>query len=113
LRHVRATLYQYDFTRMPSAWARRLPATAIFGESAAREEWWTRTRGREYVGAFERGDKAVGEFLRASGVPRRVSTREPVLRPALWPWEGAGGSLVERPSLLSACALSGHCPRAL
>jgi hypothetical protein len=65
-KRVRATLYHYDFTRVPSAWARRIPRVSMLpancsvlgpwvggGPDCAR--WWTRTRVREYVPPVDRG----------------------------------------------------------
>ena len=56
---VRATLYHYDFTRVDSPWARRLPHATVLPENCSFlgpfaggrgcEEWWTRVRVREYM----------------------------------------------------------------
>ncbi|KAL1496713.1 hypothetical protein AB1Y20_014306 [Prymnesium parvum] len=63
-RRVRASLYHYDFTRLPSPWAARLPhAAAVRGECVAAwraatgwggggapcDHWWVRRRVGEYV----------------------------------------------------------------
>lgn len=64
-KRVRATLYHYDFTRVPSAWARRIPQVTTLptncsalgpwvggGQECAR--WWVRTRVKEYVPPVDR-----------------------------------------------------------
>ena len=65
---VRAHLYHYDFTRVRSPWAKRIPGARMqpancswlgpyrfdSGGGAACRQWWRRTFVREYVGALDR-----------------------------------------------------------
>jgi|ERR1711924_176072 len=49
---IRAWYYHYDFTRLPSPWASRIPGTKsinVTRGSAEHEQWWTRSRQGEYL----------------------------------------------------------------
>lgn len=114
--HVRASRYEYDFARVPSPWARRLPTAVLVGESghggaepAHAAQWWVRRNRREYVRPFARGDGEVRRFLDAHGLPDRPMRSRPEPQPPLLPRLGAAVALREAglPGLLRACALGG------
>lgn len=90
---VRATLYHYDFTRLPSPWASRIPdAPILAGNCSARwttltgwsgkshtadgrkaktpscRNWWRRTKVREYVPAVSR-ETLLSQVVSQQGWP--------------------------------------------
>ena len=64
---VRATLYDYDFTRLNSSWARENPH-AVIASAGSNLEWWTRSNPREYLPALEKSNPSVQDFLKGTGL---------------------------------------------
>jgi len=76
---VRARLYHYDFTRLNTTWARRIPNTSIEASKESSDDdtgtslwadffrfpdnYWTRTYMREYTMAIEGNNTSVTAFL--------------------------------------------------
>ena len=71
---IRAILYDYDFTRLNTSWARRTPFTEIIEDDDSTNEserWWTRRNGREYFPALEANNPSLEQFLQAHGISKR------------------------------------------
>lgn len=93
--HARALLYEYDFTRIPSPWARRVPGAVLVGEAgpsgappARAEQWWARTEAPStYLAPFALDDARVGAYLASRGLPARTRARAAPREapPPLWP----------------------------
>ena len=63
MKAVKATLWDYDFTRVDNAWNRKIPGVEIGGDN-----WWSRKNPREYVPVLEKGNGSVKAFLEGSGI---------------------------------------------
>jgi hypothetical protein len=59
---VKATLWDYDFTRSSSEWNDRIPGVTIVGGNS--DVWWSRKNPREYLPVLEKGNNSVKEFLK-------------------------------------------------
>ena len=66
MKAIRATLWDYDFTRTENEWNGRIPGVEM-EEASGGENWWSRKNGREYTPVLEKGNASVKEFLRAHG----------------------------------------------
>jgi hypothetical protein len=67
---VRATLYHYDFTRLDTAWARRIPGvTVVKGGASWRPlaQVWARERVGQYLPPLERDNPSLRQFLQQAG----------------------------------------------
>ena len=62
--HIRAYLYDYDFTRIDNEWNRRIPGVEVLTKSSW-PRWWSRKNKREYIPAVEKGNASVKEFLKS------------------------------------------------
>ncbi|ETW04793.1 hypothetical protein H310_03930 [Aphanomyces invadans] len=75
---VRAQLYNYDFTRWNTSWARNVPhvevlrtrtnSTAANGTALA-SPWWTRTFVKEYLPAVDLNNPSLNKFIQSFGWP--------------------------------------------
>lgn len=81
-KRVRAWLYHYDFTRLDTPWARRIPGARLLNISDAHhhDEWWTRSRVREYVPSVSLAD--LEDVVRRQGWPAKTRQRQAALRRA-------------------------------
>lgn len=75
---IRAVLYDYDFTRWNTSWARRIPGaeiipyTDMFGlQSRNTKPYWFRTNAREYLPPLEKDNPSMIHFLKSHGLPYR------------------------------------------
>lgn len=59
---IRASLYFYDFTRLNSTWAQRLPNAVVVNASSS--QWWTRIFAREYLPALDLSNPSLQAFVR-------------------------------------------------
>jgi hypothetical protein len=67
---IRSTLFQYDFTRLNSSWARAIPGVSMVGAGSG--EWWQRKGpGREYMPAIDKSNKSLKDYLKGNGVSLR------------------------------------------
>ena len=66
---VRANLYQYDFTRLDTEWARRIPGVTFtdWGMMGFPNQYWTRKLIRQYLPPIDAGNPSLKEFLQNSG----------------------------------------------
>ena len=66
IRMVRAKLYEYDFTRLDTEWARSISGVQIVGsdDDAA---WWKRKAVGQYLPALDADNDSLKEFLRHAG----------------------------------------------
>lgn len=58
---IRASLYYYDFTRLNSTWAHRLPNAVIVSSSSS--QWWARTFAREYLPPLDLSNPSLQAFV--------------------------------------------------
>lgn len=68
---VRAHLYEYDFTRLDTEWARGIPGAKILKEQSLwsfPEDVWTRKFVREYIPSIERNNPSVQQYLQQTGL---------------------------------------------
>ena len=75
---VRATLFHYDFTRVATPWARRIPSAALLPDNCSLigpfvggqrcDRWWKRTRVREYLPPLDRS-LLENQVVRGQGWP--------------------------------------------
>lgn len=86
-RYVRSWLYHYDFTRLDTVWARKIPGTRMINASSPteREEWWTRKQVAPYLAqvdrdmlepVIERQGWPVGAKQRKKAAQRSVSCKK-------------------------------------
>ena len=70
---IRSTLYDYDFTRLNTSWARGIPGVEIIGGNGdSGQAWWQRKGpGREYLGAIDKHNPSLKEFLKGNGMTLR------------------------------------------
>jgi hypothetical protein len=63
---VRAQLYEYDFTRLDTEWARSIPGVHILGadDGAA---WWKRKAVGQYLPAIDSNNESLKAFLQHAG----------------------------------------------
>jgi len=67
---VRALLYQYDFTRLDTEWARRIPGTKIVDNTRLFQhpgQVWTRELVGQYLPPLEPNNTSLRDFLRQAG----------------------------------------------
>ncbi|KAL7512122.1 hypothetical protein ACHAXN_009100 [Cyclotella atomus] len=68
---VRALLYEYDFTRLDTQWARGIPGAKILQEQSLwsfPDEVWTRKLAREYIPSIEKNNPSVRQYLQQTGL---------------------------------------------
>lgn len=61
---VRANLYHYDFTRLDTEWARRIPGTKIVDGP---HQVWTRNLVSQYLPPLEPNNPSLNTFLQQAG----------------------------------------------
>ena len=64
---VRALLYEYDFTRLDSEWARSIPDAHIIGMENRDGSWWSRNLVREYLPALTSDNESLKQFIQHAG----------------------------------------------
>lgn len=64
---VRALLYEYDFTRLDSDWARSIPDAHILGMDDRDGPWWSRNLVREYLPALTSDNESLKQFIKHAG----------------------------------------------
>lgn len=64
---IKATLYDYDFTRWNSPWNQNIPESKIVA-SPEEQGWWHRRNPREYLPGLEPNNKSVKDFLKTNGL---------------------------------------------
>ena len=72
---VRANLYEYDFTRLNTEWARRIPGVKILDDSRIfqfPDQFWTRKLIREYLPPIDAKNPSLQAFLRRGGYDPHV-----------------------------------------
>ncbi|OQS01393.1 lipase maturation factor 2 [Achlya hypogyna] len=85
-KRVRVQLYQYDFTRLNTSWARATPKAVIMGPAMNPSQWWTRKLVKEYMPTLEAKNPSVATFFEAHGWRRDLPEDPPCAnstRPAL------------------------------
>lgn len=68
--HVRASVYHYDFTRMDTEWARRIPGVEIVnthGIFRIPDQVWSRKLVRQYLPPLESGNQSLRDYLVRAG----------------------------------------------
>mmetsp|Transcript_22498 Transcript_22498/g.40602 ORF Transcript_22498/g.40602 Transcript_22498/m.40602 type:complete len:182 (+) Transcript_22498:1779-2324(+) len=70
---IRADIWLYDFSRIDTEWARRIPDVSLLEKSSNKsmfrllarwpERYWTRSSRRSYLPPIEKGNPAVSSFL--------------------------------------------------
>ena len=77
---VRASLFHYDFTRMDTEWARRIPGTTIVKTKLFQpdQEVWSRKLVGQYLPPLDRDNQSLQDFLRHAGykVPSECLSNE-------------------------------------
>jgi hypothetical protein len=63
---VRAQLYEYDFTRLDTKWARRIPDVHILGADDS-DIWWKRKAVGQYLPALDSDNESLKAFLQHAG----------------------------------------------
>ena len=108
---VRAKLYEYDFTRLPTTWAQNNPALVGDGEDQTQRgrllppganplqgaAWWHRRGAAEFIGVLEANHKGLAEFLGQRGW-------DPAFRPPEQVADGSFGCTVAANGTRSATA---------
>ncbi len=67
---VKASLYEYDFTRLKNEWAMRIPGVELLHDGVFfgfPEKYWTRKFVRPYLPPLDAQNPNIEEFLRQSG----------------------------------------------
>ena len=66
---IRATLFDYDFTRADTDWNRRIPGAEIVSNyNNSRRKWWSRKAKGEYLPVLEPDNDSVKSFLSNYGL---------------------------------------------
>eukprot|EP00580_Thalassiosira_gravida_P005343 CAMPEP_0201655742 /NCGR_PEP_ID=MMETSP0493-20130528/46166_1 /ASSEMBLY_ACC=CAM_ASM_000838 /TAXON_ID=420259 /ORGANISM="Thalassiosira gravida, Strain GMp14c1" /LENGTH=259 /DNA_ID=CAMNT_0048132335 /DNA_START=1065 /DNA_END=1844 /DNA_ORIENTATION=- len=67
---LRANLYHYDFTRLDTEWARRIPGVKIVDSGSLfcyPDQVWTRKLANQYLPPLELNNQSLRQFLQQSG----------------------------------------------
>ena len=67
--YIRAVLYDYDFTRYNTSWARNNPTVSFVTDHP--KQWWSRRNWREYLPELNVGNPSLIAFLEAHGIKNR------------------------------------------
>lgn len=73
---IRASLYFYDFTRLNSTWAQRLPNAVIVNGNSS--QWWARSYAREYLPALDLSNPSLQAFVQQQWGHNEVTNVESV-----------------------------------
>lgn len=68
IKMIRAQLYEYDFTRLDTIWARRIPDVQLVADDGGGGgPWWKRKLVRDYFPALDLDNESLKRFLQQAG----------------------------------------------